>query len=489
MDKKIRNLFSFDVGKRIYNNAVRAITTFSMEEKLRSGVLVGLSGGADSVMLLSFLLEYRRRTADFKIAAVHVNHMIRGDEAERDEEFSRCLADELGVEFISRKVDVPKLAKKTGLGLEEAARLARYQIFEDIISGRIDLGAIAVAHNSTDNLETVVFNMLRGSSSVGLAGIPPVRDCIIRPLIFSEKEDILTSLLKSGISFVTDSTNFSCDYTRNYIRNEILKHFRKITPHPELSAERLSLTLRRDEDYLHREACRALDDSRSSNGVAANMLRDMHPAILSRAIGIFAKEYGVILENTHYSKLCELIYRGGRFSCDLPSKKTFISDGKLCIIANTADFRKSVEKKSYTTVELKLGENEIFDKEVQITVSLDKTPPISSNVYKISIQQAIRFDIMNERLYARTREDGDTFVAGGITRKVKKLFCDKKIPQNLRDKYPVICDSQGIVLLPGFTVPDRARPIPGEGCVYVTYAVRDGEFFTTVDNMKGMDTV
>ena len=96
---------------------------------------------------------------------------------------------------------------------------------------------------------------------------------------------------------------------------------------------------------------------------------------------------------------------------------------------------------------------------------------------------------MNERLYARTREDGDTFVAGGITRKVKKLFCDKKIPQNLRDKYPVICDSQGIVLLPGFTVPDRARPIPGEGCVYVTYAVRDGEFFTTVDNMKGMDTV
>jgi tRNA(Ile)-lysidine synthetase-like protein len=146
----------------------------------------------------------------------------------------------------------------------------------------------------------------------------------------------------------------------------------------------------------------------------------------------------------------------------------------VCRIINTDLFRESNQKRSYPLAELKLGVNEIFDKNALIILSLDKTPVISSNVYKISIQQAIRFDIINERLYVRARKDGDSFVAGGITRKLKKLFSDKKISQDKRDAYPVICDCNGIVLVPGFTVPDRARPQSGESCLYVTYAVRDG---------------
>ena len=446
-----------------------------MTDAIRSGVLVGLSGGKDSVMLLLFLLEYRKRNFDFPILAVHVNHMIRGEEAERDEEFSRRFAECLGVEFISVRVDVPRLAKERGVGLEEAARDARYQKFKDIISSRNDVSSIAVAHNSTDNLETVVFNMLRGSSSVGISGIPPVRERIIRPLIFSEKQDILTALEESGIPFVTDSTNFSSDYTRNYIRNEILPSFKKINEHPERSVERLTVSLRLDEDFLRNVALSALTDASDGSGLLADKLRELHPAILSRALGYFAKEHGAKLENIHYSKISELLCRGGSFAFDIPAGYTFASDGKICRIVTTQLFREEHGEKPHFHIPLKMGENEIFDGRAAILLSFDKNEVFSSNVYKISIQQAIRFDIMNEQLYVRARADGDSFVAGGITRKLKKLFNDKKIPPHLRDKYPVISDSFGIIWVPGFSLADRARAKVGARCVYITYAERDGQ--------------
>ena len=123
-------IFSTPLGQRIYAQFAEALSDFSMESALRSGVLVGLSGGADSVMLLHLLCEYRRRTeGDFSILAVHINHGIRGAEADRDEAFARELSASLGVEFVSHKIDVPTLAREGNKGLEEAARDARYSIF------------------------------------------------------------------------------------------------------------------------------------------------------------------------------------------------------------------------------------------------------------------------------------------------------------------------------------------------------------------------
>ena len=121
-------------------------------------ILVGFSGGADSVMLLLFLLKYREDN-DFPIKAVHVNHSIRGEEADRDENFSKEFCKSLGVDFEAVRVDVPALSKEKNVGIEEAARNARYKIFNDIILADSSFSSIAVAHNATDNLETVIFNM------------------------------------------------------------------------------------------------------------------------------------------------------------------------------------------------------------------------------------------------------------------------------------------------------------------------------------------
>ncbi|MBO5102130.1 MAG: tRNA lysidine(34) synthetase TilS, partial [Clostridia bacterium] len=163
MDKKILSLFATAPGKDIYSVAVSSIEEYGMEKMIKKGVLVGLSGGADSVMLLCFLIEYRRRTADFPILAVHINHSIRGESADRDEAFAKRMCASLGVEFISEKIDVPSIAKENGLGIEECARNVRYQEFQNIIQGRNDIGSISVAHNADDNLETVIFNIFRGT--------------------------------------------------------------------------------------------------------------------------------------------------------------------------------------------------------------------------------------------------------------------------------------------------------------------------------------
>ena len=183
MDKALEKLLSFDIGRKIYDKASLTVLKYAGRDFYKNGVLVGLSGGADSVMLLLFLAEKRRSEGDFPLLAVHINHMIRGDEADRDEDFSRKLCADLGVEFISLKIDVPALAKEKGIGLELAAREARYSAFDRIIKEKGNIHSIAVAHNATDNIETVIFNLSRGTGLRGASGIAPSRDNILRPLI------------------------------------------------------------------------------------------------------------------------------------------------------------------------------------------------------------------------------------------------------------------------------------------------------------------
>ena len=166
MQIDLDRLFSSDEGKRVYSSFLNAISDFSMDEKIRGGVIVGFSGGADSVTLLSALVKYSRDNHLNPPVAVHVNHMIRGDEADRDQAFAEDFAKALGVEFLCFHRDIPSEAKALSKGLEEVARNARYSIFNDLIKGRNDISCIAVAHNATDNLETVIFNMMRGAGSV-----------------------------------------------------------------------------------------------------------------------------------------------------------------------------------------------------------------------------------------------------------------------------------------------------------------------------------
>ncbi len=448
LNKELIVNFFNNEGSELYFKAENTIERYSMRPYLESGVLVGLSGGSDSIFLLCFLLEYRRRiNGDFPILAVHINHGIRGEEADRDEYFCRDFCDCLGVELLSRKYDVPSFSKSSGIGLEEAARNIRYSTFNEIILGRNDISAIAVAHNQSDSAETVLFNILRGAGSRGASGISPIRDNIIRPLITIKKSELVSALDSAGISYVTDSSNLSCDYSRNYIRNEVMPILAELSNDPEKMIARFSDNLRLDDDFLMSMA----KDFLESNPKASNQaLLQLHPAIFSRVIKLMASSVSAGVS----SKIIEDIFAnlsndnftysviGGVFSCER-------GECKICKEDNvTFDY----------CVYLVKDVNFIKELNVEAIVSDRIFDETYLNVYKKSIQADVSSAIINGKAYFRPKKDGDSIFYGGMTHKLKKLFNDRKIPLNLRKKLPVLCDDKGVVWVPGFGVRDDDVP-------------------------------
>ena len=222
-----------------------------------SHVIVGLSGGADSVCLLKLLKEYKKQQ-EFQLYAVHVNHHIRGEEAVRDEEFSKSVCQKLEVPFTVFHYDVPKLAGEEKLSLEEAGRNVRREAFEKVKKSIKMQGKkiIALAHHENDNAETVLHNLMRGSGAAGLGGIRPVsgeKDSYIRPLLFVKRAEIEKYLKGQGISWVTDSTNEETEYTRNKIRHQIIPVMEEINPQAVSCIGRAAENMWKIEEYLQEQ--------------------------------------------------------------------------------------------------------------------------------------------------------------------------------------------------------------------------------------------
>lgn len=432
-------------GREIYSSCLDAVDEYSMHASLSSGVLVGLSGGADSVMLLCFLLEYRRRGGvDFPICCVHINHGIRGEEADSDEAFCIELCKSLDVELMVKGFDVPAIARGSRLGLEEAARNIRYSAFRMIISGREDLSTIAVAHNMSDNAETVVFNLMRGSGARGAGGIRPVRDNIIRPLIKIDKSDIVSALDDFGIPYVTDSTNLSTDYTRNYIRHEIIPRLKKIADDPEKMLLRFSENVRCDDDFIYSVAADFLKDRQT---VSNKELSELHYSVFVRVLSLMVRAKSGNISAKIASDIRALLHKDN-FSYSLIGHATFICERGNCFVSgnngNLLDYCFGIEE----------GITHLDPFNADFVLSKQKVEKTYLNVYKISIQANLSSAIINGSLYLRPKRDGDTVYYGGMTHKLKKLFSDRKIPASKRKKIPILCDDKGVVWVPGFGVRD-----------------------------------
>ena len=221
-------------------------------------VLIGLSGGADSVFLVCALLRLAP-VWDLTLGLVHVNHGIRGDEAKRDEDFCVALAERLELPIRVFRGDVPKMVQETGMTEEEAARNYRYQCMEDMM--RVGYQKVAVAHHMDDQAETVLFQLLRGSQLRGLGGMRPVRECIVRPLLCVRRKEIEEELNVLGESWCEDSTNGQCTYSRNRLRQEVLPVLEGQVM--QGSVEHLAKEagqLQEIYDYLRQQAKKAYDE-------------------------------------------------------------------------------------------------------------------------------------------------------------------------------------------------------------------------------------
>lgn len=449
-------------------------------------IAVGFSGGADSSLLLVYFLKMRELYPVFpQVEAVHVNHMLRGDEADRDEEFCRRRCEELGVPLTVRRIDVPSLMRESGLGAEECARNARYGVFEELSADTAGAVLTATAHNADDNLETVLFNLTRGSGAAGVSGIPPVRGGrIIRPLLGLGSGEIREICEADGIPYVTDSTNTDEGYTRNYIRRSVVPMLKSVNPSAAEAVLRCGIALREDELYFRSAAEAAVGeylpglDGADFAELPRAILSALAPPVLSRAIAMLVGAVTPVAMSAEQIRLCRrLITEEGTGSVSLPDSVT------LEVSKNVVSASRIGGEVREFNFEMRLPEADECLKYTCAEAGFDLflsrrrelLPSNEENIYKLSIHTDVRFDTIYGKTYARSRVSGDTLFLGGNTRRLKKMLCDRGVPRSLRDRLPVICDGEGVLAVPGLPVrgPAYARELDfsRENVLYVLYCL------------------
>ena len=420
-----------------------------------TAVLVAFSGGPDSRTLLH-LLATDAAQKGYALYAAHVNHGIRGEEADRDEAFCRAVADAYHIPLFVLRADVPSLSKKSGIGIEETARNVRYDYFSRVMREN-GISLLATAHNADDNLETVLFNLMRGCGLDGLCGIPPMRpiadSTLVRPLLSVSRECILAYCCENKLDYVTDSTNTDTQYTRNRIRAELLPALRAMEP---AIAERMTRTcgaLRTDAEHLHTEAEALLAWHRSDFSLPISTICDAPPAIAARTLMLLFREFteGGALEMCHVRALLSLCERATPHArADLPHGcVAVIEDGLLCLINRKAP---TPTPEAYE-VTLHAGETRISQINCEIVMGNSQS---MKNIYKYAIRMYFDADKIVGNVIARNRHPGDTIQYLGVNKDVRRLMSEKKIPLPLRGRIPVLCDEHGVLAVPLVAVRDDA---------------------------------
>lgn len=475
------------ITRMVEQKIEQAIIDFGMTNKL-TGVLIGYSGGADSGALLSYMHKYAHAHG-IKIAAAHINHCIRGEEADRDEQFCRDVCESLGIELFVERIDVPALAERDGKGLEETGRHVRYHTFRNIIDSRPDLQHIALAHHAEDNMETVIFNMCRGTGIRGLSGIPPVRgERVIRPLIYCTKSEIIGYCIANDIPYVTDTTNGDIDYTRNYIRAEIIPRLTRINTSPEIAISQLCTLLRNDDVYIQHQANKFLTENEIGTSCPRGLLAAQEQALLSRVIRyMYDKKsdelYGwrrpfLPLDFEHVRSVTRIIIGAGSHSrVSLPERICAVVDGERFMFLSEDEYNAKYEYAPEFRIAMDDGEHMISELDAVIRICREADPEYELLIgysYEKVIHTAIRADSLDGQFYIKNREAGDRILSGGVHKLTKKLYCDFKIPLDERAVLPVFCDGGGIVWIPGLPMRDGAAADSGQtdGVVHIYYAAK-----------------
>lgn len=417
-----------------------------------SSVMVALSGGADSVALFDLTARLCEAEGGY-FYACHVNHGIRGDEAIRDRDFCISLAKSTPTcrEIFVLDTDVPAIAEESGESIESAARRVRYEFFEQVMREN-EIPVLLTAHNADDNLETLIFNLVRGSGAKGMRGIPPVRmldsgKLVVRPIIKMSKSEILDYCEERGLSFVTDSTNFDTDYSRNLIRQEVVPLLERINSRLRTHATELSGDMRELYSLAEREAM-SIDDE--GEGISLTSLAKISKSAFPEAIarGLERSGFRCELERVHVNALRELVASGEQgASVSLPNGvRARINYKKLFF---EADSRQKPSRLDYE-IPLKKGENLLPDGSVLLIT--DECG--DEDVYKFATKVNFNFDTTN--IIAKNRREGDKIRVKGINKSVKKLMCDQKLDSSLRDRIPLVFADGVLICIPGVAVCDEA---------------------------------
>lgn len=437
-----------------------------------SSLLLALSGGADSCAALAALADWCR-SAGCTLAAAHLDHAIRPDSAD-DAQFCADLCARFGVMLHSRRVDVPALAAARNIGLEEAARDARYAFFGEVMQAE-GIRVLVTAHHADDNLETMLMRLTRGSGLRGLCGIPPVREfaggVIIRPFLRTAKAEMIARCDADAIAYRTDSTNADPAYTRNRIRADVMPVLTSLNPALLARAADTADSLRADEAYLADAAAVLYHTLPVPDSADAAWLRAQPTAMRWRLYAMLAGAAAPsALEQTHLRALDRLLDGGTCGELSLPGRVTAVLwRGTLRMERKQTD----VSPPEGWTVPAQSGWQTLDACRVQVGIfpwgePAENNITANKNIYKLFINRYLNFDTIEGHLYWRCRAPGDEIVFRGHHRSVKKLLQEIDLPPSDRARLPMLCDDNGIVWLPGVGLRDGTD----DGCGVIAAALQ-----------------
>ncbi len=406
------------------NKVLKTVKKYNMLSK-GDRVLIGVSGGADSIALLEFFVSVKEKY-DLDICVAHIEHGIRGEDSVNDSEFVENYCKKLGVNFYLKTIDAPNLAKKAKMGVEEYSRMARYDFFNTI-----ECDKIATAHNLTDNIETLLFRLARGTGLKGACSIPAVRGKIIRPFIEVSSGEIRKWCNDNNIPYRVDCTNSDSAYSRNLIRLEILPLFEKLNANYQDNIENFISDVNEDYAFIDDYVKSIYPKIVKNNEIDLPKLNELDLSIKKRILIMFFDENGYSLNRIHLQSVIDITLKSG---------KSQIKENVFAISAKgkirLAKFNDLNKKDEFVTKILNI--DEFKDKNIDFYCDCDK---IVGNII------------------IRAKQAGDRIKPAGrnVSKTLKKLFNESAYPIEKRDEKIVVCDDFGIVGVIGLCADERVK--------------------------------
>lgn len=452
-------------------------------EMFREGdtVVLGLSGGADSICLARYLLD-RRRTEKLHLIAVHVNHNLRGTEADRDEEFVKRFCERWQLPLKVFREDVAAVAARTGTSLEEAGRTVRYDCFHQVIEEEREKGGVrvrlAVAHHADDLAETVLFRILRGTGPAGLRSIRPVWGDTVRPLLCLRKTEICQILQELGQDFVEDSTNQEEDYSRNYIRHRLLPDMEHIntraTEHLCQLAEQAGELMDYVKPGLEADCARCIREKKTGWLLSEKAFAQLHPFAKKEAVRqLLFRAAGREKDITavHISQMLSLMEKDWGKQISLPYGLTALRTEEGIFVSMSAILEDSVLLKNAQKRNGASWEKEVElpewepGKTWQVAMGNDVVAEFryeEYDGYPIEKKDCVKYfdyGTIKCKLCLRTRREGDYLVINreGQHKLLKRYFIDEKISREQRDQTLLLAEGSHILWVLGGRISEACR--------------------------------
>ena len=419
-------------------------------------VLVGVSGGVDSSTLL-FLLDRIAKDMAFGLGVAHVNHGLRGDEAARDEEFVRLLAQRLSIPCHVMRADVRAYSRKQGVSIQHGGRELRYRYFADLCDAH-GYGKIAIAHHRDDQVETFLLRVIKGSGLNGLGSIPIKRDRIVRPLLYSFRSEIEAYARRLSIPFIEDSSNLKETYERNFLRMEIVPLLSRLNPR---FREKILLLISdiasvdrlfdgKAEEFLEKEGSFRAEAVRAS----VEGLKSLHPEarfrVVSRMLSRLEPRFIALREHVR-------LVEKSLFS-ERPNNAVILPHGIRAkrVYGDLIITRKKPPGEEMETFDIGAGRNAIPSLGVVLDVSFSvESPPSFPEGRAVAFFDADRVSGLTMRTFRR----GDRFMPLGLDRevKVKDFFIARKMPAERRQRVPLLLSGKDIIWVVGERMDERYK--------------------------------